>query len=203
MLGMSGKQNLRKRGDSEYKGFYTCLFVFFCYRLKQGVHFTRAITRLVKWANWNNKSFDSIDDHIFGQLSCTFITITTCCLLYTFPQVPPQRFWQQRLRDHPKKCVCIGWHIDIGIFNSLISVLIRLYQGLILTLGKGLRAGNVGPHGLGPRPGGLEAGGLELTPGRVIPAVLPWEVGDTRAKASSSRECICCRASSIEGCGGM
>lgn len=75
--------------------------------------------------------------------------------------------------------------------------------GRLLTPGKGPRAGYDGPQCLGPRPGGLEAWGLVLTPGRVIPAVLLCEVGDTRAKASSSRECICCRASSMEGCGSM
>lgn len=70
----------------------------------------------------------------------------------------------------------------------------------LLTPGKGAYEG---AQCRGPRAGGLDAGGLAPTPGRVMPAVLPCEVGDTKAKASSSSECICCRASSILGCGGM
>lgn len=50
--------------------------------------------------------------------------------------------------------------------------------------------------------GGLESGWATVTPGSVIPALLPRLFGATRAKASSRRECICCRASSMEGCGG-
>lgn len=45
--------------------------------------------------------------------------------------------------------------------------------GIILTPGNGPRAEYDGIHCLGPRLGGLDVGGLVLTPGRVIPAELP------------------------------
>ncbi len=40
------------------------------------------------------------------------------------------------------------------------------------------------------------------TPVNVRGAGLPWEEGETRANASSNKECICCRASSMVGWGG-
>lgn len=54
------------------------------------------------------------------------------------------------------------------------------------------------------RAGTLFTGCPAETPGGVMAVeVAAWLLGATRAKASSKRECIVCRASSMDGCGGM
>lgn len=58
--------------------------------------------------------------------------------------------------------------------NSIVRIFnVNYMVWIILTPGNGPIAEYDGFQCLGPRLGGLDVGGLVLTPGRVIPAALP------------------------------